>query len=184
MFEVRRRLPRPSWVLRLWRGPPALHGLWLSWPSLRRVFIVAIARVLASPTALRPRLRQRLVLWLLLVLRLALRLLLVLRWLLMLLPLWLLPLALRLPLGSLRVSVLVVPPAIVILIVLVGQCLAGSEAKQEDGASQKAGHGIVHSSSSSSAVGVHRSLLMRTAILGRMGLVTSAGERAAEAIES
>jgi hypothetical protein len=172
-----------------------LHGFWLSWHSLGRVFIVAIARVLATPTALRPwlrrllvlrlPLRRRLVLRLLLVLRLALRLrrrlvlrlLLVLRGLLVLLP------PLRLPLGSLLVSVLVVPPALMILIVVVGQCLAGSEAKQEDGARQKAGNGIVHSSSSNSAVGDHQSLLIGTGLHGRMGLVTSAGERAAEAID-
>ena len=130
------------------------RGLGLSWHSLRRVFIVAIARMLAAPTALRSRLRLLLVLWLLslrrllvlwllmlrrlplrlLVLRRLLRLLrrLVLRWLLMLLGLPLRLLVLRLPLRSLSVSV--VPPAIMILIVFVGQCLAGCEAQQEDGA--------------------------------------------------
>src|ERR1039457_6443149 len=154
-----------------------LHGFWLSWHSLGRVFIVAIARVLATPSALRPWLRRVLRLALRLRRRLVLRLLLVLRGLLVLLP------PLRLPLGSLLVSVLVVPPALMILIVVVGQCLAGSEAKQEDGARQKAGNGIVHSSSSNSAVGDHQSLLIGTGLHGRMGLVTSAGERAAEAID-
>jgi hypothetical protein len=54
MFDVGRSLPWPAWVLRLRRGPAMLHGRGprLAGHSLWRVFIVAIARVLAAPAGL------------------------------------------------------------------------------------------------------------------------------------
>jgi hypothetical protein len=159
MFDVGRSLPWPAWVLRLRRGPAMLHGRGprLAGHSLWRVFIVAIARVLAAPAGLWALLRLLvlrllelrllmllwlLVLWLLVLRLLELRLLMLL-WLLLcrLLLLVLLRrllvlrlLALLRPLLRRLVSALLMP--ITFMIVFVGQRLAGAEPKQEDKAGQ------------------------------------------------
>ena len=56
---------RASRVLHFRRGPPMLHGcgLGLSWHSLWRALIMAIARVLAESTALRLCWLLRLLIW-------------------------------------------------------------------------------------------------------------------------
>jgi len=132
-------------MLRFWRGAPVLHrrGFRLSWHSLLRVLVMAIAWVLAAPTTLRTLRLRLLVLLRLLGLRLMLRL--PLGWLLvllgrlgllgllMLLSLWLLALMLRLPL---LVSVLVA--SLVLVLVLIGQRLAGSQPEKQAETSQPA----------------------------------------------
>jgi hypothetical protein len=153
-----------------------LHGLWLSWHSLLRVLVVAVAWVLAAPTMLRPL--RLLVLLRLLELRLMLRL--SLGWLLMLLRLLELRLMLlRLSLGrllmllgllglllgllmllSLRRLPLPRLPRLgsvpsVILIVVVGQSLAGP--KQQDKTNEPARNRAIPSNLK---VRVHESLLV------------------------